>query len=37
MFIESYFVSGIVLGNRDVLVNKTDKDPALTELPFLGG
>ena len=28
---------GIVLGNRNVLVNKTDKDPALTELPFLWG
>ena len=37
MFTESYFVSGIVLGNRNVLVNKTDKDPALTELPFLWG
>lgn len=37
MFIESYFVSGTVPGNRDILVNKTDKDTVLTEFTFQWG
>ena len=28
----TYYVLGTILGNRDLLVNKTDKGPALVEL-----